>query len=83
MKRLIVLSLFVSLFFACNKAAEPTKSTNREPKVYICTGKSSEVYHSDENCRGLRNCKGEIKQVPLKEAQTMNRRACKICYGDE
>lgn len=83
MKKLVVLLLFTSSILACTKATIPTKSTNQEPKVYICTGKSSEVYHSDENCRGLRNCKGEIKQVPLKEAQTMNRRACKICYGDE
>lgn len=31
--------------------------------VYICTGKYAKKYHYKSNCRGLSNCKGEIKSV--------------------
>lgn len=45
--------------------------------VYICvTGK---VYHSNKDCRGLKNSTHEIKAVPLSEAQK-TRKPCKICY---
>lgn len=48
-------------------------------KVYICTGGSSQCYHSRNTCSGLRRCSGEIKQITLEQAQKMNRRPCKIC----
>lgn len=48
--------------------------------VYICTGRSSRCYHIDEDCRGLRNCGGQIKEVTLEEAEGLHRRPCKICY---
>lgn len=45
--------------------------------VYICvTGK---VYHSNKDCRGLKNSTHEIKEISLGEAQK-TRRPCKICY---
>ena len=45
--------------------------------VYICvTGK---VYHSNKDCRGLKNSTHEIKEISLSEAQK-TRRPCKICY---
>ncbi|HBD94139.1 MAG TPA: hypothetical protein DC057_08210 [Spirochaetia bacterium] len=52
-----------------------------EENVYICTGNYSKVYHSIENCKGLRNCKAEIKSVSLSKAKKMGRRACRICVN--
>lgn len=49
-------------------------------KVYVCTGSRSQCYHRTETCRGLNTCKGEIKAVSLKTAQSLGRRECKICY---
>ncbi len=44
--------------------------------VYICTGKYSKRYHYNKNCRGLSNCKGEIKRVYLNEAKHKGRTLC-------
>ena len=54
--------------------------SDAENKVYICTGPKSECYHKSSTCRGLSKCSGQVKQVTLKEAQQLHRRACKICY---
>ena len=49
--------------------------------VFICDSKSSKVYHSSKTCRGIQNCKHDIKEVTLKEAkETYGRVACKVCY---
>lgn len=48
--------------------------------VYICTGKYAKVYHSNKNCKGLDNCKGEVKLVSLETAKQQGKRACKLCY---
>lgn len=52
-------------------------------KVYVCTGPQSKCYHKTTKCRGIRSCSDDIKEVTLKEAQKMGRRACKICYGSK
>jgi hypothetical protein len=45
--------------------------------VYICVSKNSKVYHLDEECFALKNCKHEIKAVSLEEAQdAYGRRLC-------
>jgi hypothetical protein len=48
--------------------------------VYICTGRYSECYHCDENCRGLCNCRASIEEITLEEAEEMGRRPCGYCY---
>ena len=48
--------------------------------VYICTGRYAKVYHSNKNCKGLDNCKGEVKLVSLETAKQQGKRACKLCY---
>ena len=70
MKQLILLSL---LAFA--------PMTANETYVYICMGPSSECYHKDTDCRGIKNCSKEIKKVTLKEAiEKFKRRPCGYCY---
>lgn len=52
-----------------------------ESEVYICVSSGAKVYHSRENCHGLKACTHTIKKVTLKEAiNDYNRRACKVCY---
>ncbi|UOK42474.1 MULTISPECIES: hypothetical protein [Flavobacterium] len=37
-------------------------------EVYICASPNAKKYHYNENCRGLSNCKHEIKKVSKSEA---------------
>lgn len=67
------LFLLISFLLSLTGAVEVTN-------VYICTGKYAKVYHSKKNCRGLNNCKGEIKYITLDQAKDQGKRACKICY---
>ena len=55
LKLLLVVTLLVSLTGAAQVA-----------NVYICTGRYAKVYHSNKNCKGLDNCKGEVKLVSWK-----------------
>ena len=70
MKTLLLLSF---MFFAS------VQSTN-EAQVYICTGPQSACYHCEKDCRGLKRCSGEIKQISLAKAKEMGRRPCGFCY---
>lgn len=36
--------------------------------VYICVSPGAKKYHYNENCRGLSNCKHEIRKVSKSEA---------------
>lgn len=45
-------------------------------EVWICDSPSAEVYHLDENCRGLKKCSHEIKKITLDRAKSLKRRLC-------
>ena len=66
LKLLLVVTLLVSLTGAAQVA-----------NVYI---RYAKVYHSNKNCKGLDNCKGEVKLVSLETAKQQGKRACKLCY---
>ena len=71
MKRLL---LIVSLFVLCSA------SSDKEQRVYVCTGGWAKCYHLDKNCEGLNQCGGTIKQVTLEEAKKMDRgKPCGYC----
>lgn len=53
---------------------------NKESYVYICTGGYATKYHRYSKCKGLGNCKGEIKKVTESAAIKQGRTRCKICY---
>jgi len=36
--------------------------------VYICVSPGAKKYHYNENCRGLSNCKHEIKKISKSSA---------------
>lgn len=65
------------LFFT---APQPSESS-AETYVYICTGSSSKRYHRTTECKGLSNCKGEVKKITKAYAEQKGRTPCKLCYG--
>ncbi len=67
---------FLVPFVSCGKDSDEQSSTQF---VYICTGGSATKYHSRKSCKGLGNCKGEIKAVSISTATSQGRTACKIC----
>lgn len=71
MKKFILLILFVLPLLSAG---------NSDTKVYICTGKNSYAYHCRIDCRGLKNCKAEVKTVTITEAQELKRKPCGYCY---
>ena len=79
MKRVTLSILFIlSVVLIPTTALSVSQQQDNDPKVIICTGKYSKCYHRYE-CRGIKNCKGEIKSVKLSEAcKTL--RPCGYCY---
>lgn len=49
-------------------------------EVYVCTGGSSKKYHRTPDCKGLENCKSDIKKVDQQFAEQKGRTPCKKCY---
>ncbi|MFC4635497.1 hypothetical protein ACFO3O_16425 [Dokdonia ponticola] len=47
-----------------------------ETQVYLCNSSGAKKYHYKKNCRGLSNCKKEIKKVSLETAQERGRTLC-------
>lgn len=49
--------------------------------VYVCTGNYAYAYHSDANCPGLGNCKGNISYTDEYNAvNNLNRQPCCRCW---
>ncbi|WP_116789003.1 hypothetical protein [Flavobacterium psychrotrophum] len=44
--------------------------------VYICDSKGGKRYHLSKDCRGLSNCKAEIKKVTLTAAKESGKTLC-------
>ncbi|MCO6148427.1 hypothetical protein [Flavobacterium sp. NRK1] len=65
MKKLLLLFTFVLL-----------TSFSADPDVYLCNTKGGKKYHFTKDCQGLRNCKGEIIKVTLKEAKEKGKTIC-------
>jgi Na+-transporting NADH:ubiquinone oxidoreductase subunit NqrB len=76
MKQLIILAMMAMM----PAGITTIHNSQAEQMVYICTGGSSKKYHANKNCRGLKNCSGQIRQISVKKAIDMGRTACKICY---
>ncbi len=75
---LLLLAASPPFFSGCNN--DPSITGDTQTYVYICDSKTAYVYHSTENCPGLRHCTHDIIKVTLREAMNKyNRRACKIC----
>ena len=73
--------LVLSVVLMPTTALPLSQPQDNDPKVIICTGEYSKCYHKYK-CRGIKNCKGEIKYVKLSEA-LKTRRKCLICYKEQ
>lgn len=71
---------FVNDANTCCACEDCCEDDNVESSVYICTGQYAKAYHKSRNCRGLGNCRGDIKQVSIEEAKRMGRTPCGYCY---
>ena len=47
--------------------------------VFICTGRYSRCFHASENCEGLDNCGGVIREIRRADVQKF-RRPCGYCF---
>lgn len=76
------LHLIVALSFALGVVGiMPPVPNVQHPakKVKICDGPDAYAYHK-KVCTGLANCKYNIVEVSLTQADSMGRSACAICY---
>ena len=80
MKKLLLLSLLV---FPLISAGVKTEAPQSAEVVYICMKSKLNDYHRNPQCRELRKrCNGSsIKRISLKQAEKMNRKACKVCFS--
>ena len=53
-----------------------TSFNSIQSDVYICASKGAKKYHLSKTCRGLSNCKHQIKTVTKKEAQNSGLTLC-------
>lgn len=58
MKVIATILLFISF----------TSFNTTETEVYICVSKGAKKYHLDKDCKGLSNCKHEIKKMTKNDA---------------
>lgn len=78
---LLLLSFTTDTSFSGFKPVGVVDHIKKETNVWICNSEKSVAYHSKKDCRGLNNCKHEIKEVTKTDAMNVyGRRACKICY---
>lgn len=80
MKKILLLIVLSLVFASSANHTECENGSEKETMVWICTGKSSECYHSNKSCKGLNSCRAEKKEVTLEYAKDLGRRPCKICY---
>ena len=80
MKKLLLIILLAGLS-SLDAGSSQVTTESSATTVWICTGSSSECYHSRKNCKGLNSCRATIKEVTLEKAKQMKRRPCKMCYG--
>jgi hypothetical protein len=70
------LFLCIMLFVVLSFAADQDGSA----KVFICTGEYAYAYHKHAKCRGLKQCRAEIKQLTIAQAKELKReKPCGYC----
>jgi len=80
MKRALNFFLFILFIFLCSCSLEHQSNNDNSVTVYVCTGTYSKKYHSDKQCRGLGNCKGDIVSESESSAIKNDKSKCSICY---
>ncbi len=76
--------LMVFLWLAGAPDARPLPLARHRPAaahVYVCISKLSVAYHTAPDCRGLAQCTHHTRQVTVKVARKLGKRACQLCVG--
>lgn len=80
MKTLFIIVTALLLSHYPSSTINQNRLLSSKETVYICNSTSATKYHSKEDCRGLNNCKTEIKSMDVKEAIQLGREECGWCY---
>lgn len=75
---LILFSAIIAFSF---NGEDPRTNISPNTKVFICVSEGAYAYHYKKNCRGLGNCKHEIKEVTLEEAFKKGKK--KLCGWED
>ena len=78
MKSFLLFSCCIVLFCADNSSPSINYFENESvvDNVYICNSSGAKKYHYKKNCRGLSNCKKEVKEISLEAAKDRGRTLC-------
>lgn len=90
MKRTLLLIILLAIV-SCggdNKGSRPVgvsgvryvATEDNGDEVYVCTGKYAKRFHCDEDCKGLRSCRGEVVTMSIEEAEEQGLTPCGYCY---
>lgn len=85
MKKIFLSLVIAATVVAAACSSAPTASVSDivadgdGTSVYICTGGSSEKYHSTDTCSALASCSKAVREVTLADAQSKGRTPCKRC----
>lgn len=81
--------LYLNLLLA-QCGSDRTSKNGREPAefynsssaiVWVCVARTSKKYHTNRDCKGLRNCRHRLIEISVREAEEhYSRRPCKLCY---
>ena len=84
MKQLMSFAITATMLLGGSSCGSSHKRVSVPPdsnsKVWVCTGGSSKRYHAYSNCKGLSNCRANIEEISLQEAESMGRTPCRKCY---
>jgi hypothetical protein len=75
------LILFTSVLAFSFSGEDDRTAVSPNTKVYICVSEGAYAYHYDKDCRGLKNCKHDIKEVTLDEAFKKGKK--KLCGWED
>lgn len=93
--RKIIYLLFALALFSCKDSKKPQRDSEgrilkngqfydsqeeETNEVWICMGKKSHAYHSNDECYGIKACRSRVRKVSLEEAISMGRTPCHYCH---
>lgn len=95
--RKIIFMFSVLALVSCSNGKKPQRDANgvilkngqfydtqeeETHEVWICTGRKSHAYHSNDECYGIQACRSRVKKVSLEEAVSMGRTPCHYCHEE-
>ena len=87
MKRIVITFFSLMLIFSVGISSQSlndgicSQNSVIDSKVYVCGGQYSTKFHSQNNCRGLNNCKGGIYSYGSQSsAIEAGYKYCLICW---